>query len=442
MHHLKVQVMVVLVYLASFANMVLAMLRSAKTMPQPHAPAKGRPLAVASAWAGAFATSYVSGFALLAALGVPAGTAPLVSGAATAIGFHLLARGRKLNRFPGRPHLRALERLTRGLTEVKDTDALAGLVIDQLQKAVGAQRIYLWLPTREGRDFHLAAGNGPDPGEATLLEAWLQAYFLPRERGVDGFELPTPLDGWLAARGLDVCTPIQAHGRTLGLLTYGSKAGKEGFSASDRWFIDQSLRQVALALAYVGLQKMERKRRSKLDNLTHLYKAAQKRAITDGLTGLNTHVFFKEQLSKRFSEGRRHGEPLSVMLVDIDHFKRINDSYGHPMGDEVLRKVSAAIKQISRTDDTVARYGGEELSLVLPLTDIVGAKRLGERIREAIELLDLSDSKGRQLPRITVSVGVSALEAADTEAAVLIERADQALYAAKRSGRNQVCMAS
>jgi diguanylate cyclase (GGDEF)-like protein len=404
--------------------------------------ATGRPLLVAGAWAGAFGASYVTGFALLASVGVPAGTAPLVSGALTALGFHLLGRKRKLNRFPGRPHLRALERLTRGLADVKDTDALAGLVIEQLQSALRAQRIYLWLPTRGRQDFDLAAGNGPDPGEAKLPEAWLKSYFLPRECGVDGIQLPTPLDSWLAARGLEVCAPIQAHGQTLGLLTYGSKAKNEPFSAPDRWLIEQSLRQVALALAYVGLQKMERKRRSKLDNLTHLYKAAQKRAITDGLTGLNTHVFFKEQLAKRFSEGRRHGEPLSVMLVDIDHFKRINDSYGHPMGDEVLRKVSAAIKQISRTDDTVARYGGEELSLVLPLTDIAGATRLGERIREAIEMLELADSKGRHLPRITVSVGVSTLEVADTEAAVLIERADQALYAAKRQGRNQVCMAS
>lgn len=398
------------------------------------------PMGVVAAWTGGYALSYVLGFAALTAVGLPSGMAPLASGAATALLFTQLGRRRKANQFPGREHLRSLGRLTRSLGEVQDADRLATQVVGELRKAIAIDRLYFWLPSREKRDFHLSAGVGPDPGDASMPEAWLTSYFQPRARDAHGAEVPTPLDDWLMVRGLDICMPIQAHGRTLGLLVVGQKADGP-FSEADRWLLDQVLRQAALTLAYLSLQRVERKRRSKLDNLTHLYKAAQKRAITDGLTGLNTHVFFKEQLAKRFSEARRHREPLGVMLVDVDHFKRINDSYGHPMGDEVLRRVAGVVKHISRTDDTVARYGGEELSLVLPQTDMQGASVLAERIREAVEALELQDAQGRSLPTITVSVGLAILEARDQDHAQMIERADKALYVAKRQGRNQVCKA-
>jgi diguanylate cyclase (GGDEF)-like protein len=179
-----------------------------------------------------------------------------------------------------------------------------------------------------------------------------------------------------------------------------------------------------------------------LDNLAYLYKDAQQRAITDGLTGLATHLFFQEQLAQRFNEARRHAGPLSVLLVDVDHFKKFNDTYGHQVGDEVLRQVAQTVKKAARTCDTVARYGGEELALVLPQTDLPGATILAERIREAIQAIEISDPMDRRLPPITASLGVAQLEAADETPADIIERADQALYAAKHGGRNQVVRAS
>jgi diguanylate cyclase (GGDEF)-like protein len=391
-------------------------------------------------WAGGFCLSYVAGFAVLAGLGVPAGTAPLLSGVLTATAFQLIGRRKRPPAFPTRPHLRALDRFSRELDKVADVNQLGELVIGTLGKATGVERMFLWLPARDQRDFHLAAGVGTDPGDVVLPEAWLQAFVQPRDRDADGHEVPSALDQWLTHRQLASGTVIQAHGRVVGLLTLGYKAQGAVADESDRWLVAQVARQTGLALSYLGLQKVERKRRSKLDNLTHLYKLAQKRAITDGLTGLNTHVFFKEQLAKRFSEARRHQEALSVMLVDIDHFKRVNDTYGHPVGDEVLRRVAGAIKQMSRTDDTVARYGGEELALVLPQTDLEGAHVLAERIREAVAALE--GGPGQRMPTVTVSVGVAQTEASDESHAAVIERADKALYAAKRQGRNQVCLAS
>ncbi|MDB5102269.1 MAG: diguanylate cyclase, partial [Cyanobacteria bacterium RYN_339] len=391
-------------------------------------------------WAGGFCLSYVAGFAVLAGFGMPSGTAPLVSGVLTAAVFQLLGRRNRPLAYPARPHLRALDRFSRELDDVTDADQLAALVIGTLGKTIAVERVFLWLPGRNQRDFHLAAGLGPDPGEAVLPEAWLHAYVQPRDRDVDGHEVPAALDQWMTHRQLASGTPIHAHGRLVGLITCGFKPDGLMPDESDRWLVGQVARQAGLALSYLGLQKVERKRRSKMDNLTHLYKLAQKRAITDGLTGLNTHVYFKEQLAKRFSEARRHQEALSMALVDIDHFKKVNDTYGHPVGDEVLRRVAAAIKAMSRTDDTVARYGGEELSLVLPQTDLEGAHVLAERIREAVAALQAGP--GQRMPSVTVSVGVAQMEPGDESHAGLIERADRALYAAKRQGRNKVCIAS
>jgi diguanylate cyclase (GGDEF)-like protein len=403
-------------------------------------PAAPRPLARVGLWAGAFCVSYVAGFAVLAGLGIPAGTAPLLSGVLTAAVFQQIGRRKRPPAFPARTHVKAQERFSRELDGVGDANQLATRVVGTLASTTGIERVFLWLPARDQRDFHLAAGVGPDPGDNVLREAWMLEYVQPRDRDADGNPVPAALDQWLAVRQLQSATPIRSHGRVVGLITCGYKADGQGADESDRWLIGQVARQAGLALSYLGLQSVERKRRSKLDNLTHLYKLAQKRAITDGLTGLNTHVFFKEQLAKRFSEARRHQEALSVMLVDIDHFKKVNDTYGHPVGDEVLRRVAGAIKQISRTDDTVARYGGEELALVLPQTDLEGAHVLAERIREAVAALE--GGPGQRMPHVTVSVGVAQMEAADESHATLIERADKALYAAKRQGRNQVCIAS
>jgi diguanylate cyclase (GGDEF)-like protein len=394
----------------------------------------------------AFVGGYGVGLGLLCALGTPWGVAPMFAGAITAGTFAFWSHQKRLTVGPSPAHLRAVDRVSNEMDGVTDPAELALLVVSALQKALKPSHVYLWLPMREKRDFYLAAGMGPDPETASLPEAWIQDFFAyltadeqtPHDLPLGGSEFSR----WLASRQLALCLPILSKGRLIGLLTIAEKGGGQPYTEGDRWLLNQMLRQAGLALSYLGLQKEEKRRRSRLDNLTHLYRDAQQRAITDGLTGLATRLFYEEQLLQRFHEARRHMTDLTIVLVDVDHFKKFNDTFGHQVGDEVLRRVSRVVKKAARNCDTVAHYGGEELALVLPQTDLEGAVVLAERIREAIEAIEISDSVGRKLPTITASIGVAQLGPKDQTPAEVVERADQALYEAKHGGRNRVMQAS
>jgi diguanylate cyclase (GGDEF)-like protein len=161
-------------------------------------------------------------------------------------------------------------------------------------------------------------------------------------------------------------------------------------------------------------------------------------ATRDGLTGLYNHRTFQDLLRREVAEAQRYRRPLSLVLFDIDHFKKVNDTYGHPAGDAVLREVSRVAAETARASDTVARYGGEEFAVVLPETDARGAVILAERIRRGIEALEIVC--GAQRLRVTVSLGVCpwAPESPSDVVPNLVEVADKALYAAKHGGRNRV----
>lgn len=154
--------------------------------------------------------------------------------------------------------------------------------------------------------------------------------------------------------------------------------------------------------------------------------------ITDGLTGLYNHRHFREALERGFSQARRHSESLSVIMLDVDRFKLYNDSYGHPMGDEVLREVAGIIKGAARRHDVAARYGGEEFVVLCPNTDAEGARSLADRIRFSI------GSHPWALRPVTVSVGVSTLGLGTKGPSELVDLADKALYYSKQHGRDQI----
>ncbi|MEA2906762.1 MAG: diguanylate cyclase [Alphaproteobacteria bacterium] len=161
-------------------------------------------------------------------------------------------------------------------------------------------------------------------------------------------------------------------------------------------------------------------------------------SLTDPLTSLANRKYFDESLSKAITEARTKSEQLSLLMTDVDHFKKFNDSYGHLTGDQVLRLVAMSVKQNVKGQDTAARYGGEEFAVVLPNTVLRSAITVADHIRRAVMTKELMKrSTGEHLGRVTISVGVAALRAGDT-AQTLIERADTCLYAAKRSGRNKV----
>jgi len=168
----------------------------------------------------------------------------------------------------------------------------------------------------------------------------------------------------------------------------------------------------------------------------NLHNRVAQMATTDGLTGLFNHRYFQERLSERIDEARRHPTRHSLVLVDIDHFKKVNDSYGHPIGDKVLKVMSRLLKENVRTIDLAARYGGEEFVLVLANTRLEGAKKLADRIRKQASKLKF-DADGKTF-KVTISMGVATFPDDARNKQALIEHSDQALYHAKENGRNRV----
>jgi diguanylate cyclase (GGDEF)-like protein len=176
------------------------------------------------------------------------------------------------------------------------------------------------------------------------------------------------------------------------------------------------------------------------ETLERLFRAAQDRAMRDGLTRAYNRGFLAEWLPRQLRLSRRRGSPLSALMVDVDHFKRINDTHGHAAGDEVLVALARCIERELRSTDVAVRYGGEEFTIILPDTPVAGGFVTAERLRAAVAAM--TEREG--LPagvRITVSIGLAAINAAD-DGSQLLQRADAALYQAKRGGRNRVVAAS
>ena len=257
-------------------------------------------------------------------------------------------------------------------------------------------------------------------------DAWRQA-------GASTF--PVVISDWVMPEmdGLDLCRRIRA--RTGGPYTYvilltskdrrrdrleGLRAGADDFLTKPT---DPEELAVRLEIARRILAVHEELRRQN-DRLAEL-------AAYDELTGVKNRRRFREDLEMHFALASRKGDPLSLVMLDVDHFKQFNDAFGHPAGDDVLREVAATLREATRGQDVVARYGGEEFVVLLPSTDgeeaLVTAERLRGRIAE----------RGWPLREVTASLGVATTGADVADASALTEAADRALYRAKRAGRNQ-----
>jgi len=178
--------------------------------------------------------------------------------------------------------------------------------------------------------------------------------------------------------------------------------------------------------------------KNEISNLQQSLEAIRAESLTDPLTGLGNRKYFDRMIATAVQDALATGEPLSLLMFDIDHFKSFNDSYGHLTGDQVLRLVGLSLKQTIKGQDITARYGGEEFAVVLPNTALRQALTVADHIRRAVMAKELKKkSTGEILGRVTISVGVSMLKPGDDPDA-LIERADACLYAAKRNGRNRV----
>lgn len=184
---------------------------------------------------------------------------------------------------------------------------------------------------------------------------------------------------------------------------------------------------------YVFVMKLSRNLSEALDKIREM-------AATDELTGLFNRRHFFERLKVEMNRAKRYGHPLSCVILDLDHFKRVNDTHGHPAGDSVLRSVAQVLQSNCRSADVLARYGGEEFIGILPETTIEGAASMAEKIRMAIESMSVAIAGGQEI-RITASLGVASLQqsgVAEMGEDELTRLADQALYRAKTAGRNRV----
>lgn len=218
----------------------------------------------------------------------------------------------------------------------------------------------------------------------------------------------------------ELCVPIKSQQHVLGVINLESKE-KDAFTEDD----ERLLQTIASQLA-VGIENVR------------LFEEASHLAITDDLTGLNSRRFFFELARKEFERSRRFDRPLVAIMLDLDIFKRVNDDFGHSIGDQALAALAEGCTRELREVDVIGRYGGDEFSILLPETDLAAGKEIAERLCAMVS--DLTVETERGLIELTISLGVASLQPNCPNVEKLLDQADMALYDAKQSGRNQVCI--
>ncbi|MGO8969873.1 MAG: diguanylate cyclase [Myxococcaceae bacterium] len=242
-------------------------------------------------------------------------------------------------------------------------------------------------------------------------------------RALPQMEQKVVFDDRTEVRGLGALRilPLVAADRILGTLVAGTKA---------RGALGEDVLRMLEVLAIQAAQAVLR---------AQLFEQTERLATIDGLTSLANRRTFQARAAQALAQARRYGRACAVLITDIDHFKAVNDTYGHPAGDVVLRGVAQMLREQARDTDVVARYGGEEFAVVMPETDLRGAQVIAERLREAVAARTFATELGPV--RVTLSVGLAASPQDGTDMDALVQLADGCLYQAKREGRNRVVTA-
>jgi len=347
--------------------------------------------------------------------------------------------------------VRANERVWKRLRELEVTLLRAqGLrpffeaVVDNTRDNFGLAEVRLWLRASNSMRLLLRqAGMGVLPAGVGLIDAeaerrgpWpMHGDPLLTPCGIAGAGCPHWFSGASGAQpGSAALLPLQIGEVTLGWLVLGAADPQRYRPGLGTDLLSHFTVVVAATLQHAI--HVERLRTAQL---------------TDGLTQLPNRAYLDHRILESIASLRRHGGNLGCILVDIDHFKRINDTYGHPAGDAAIREVAAVLRTLMRTEEVAARYGGEEFVVLLPGIDLNGAAHLAERLRHTLESTEIQTDPATL--RLTASFGVSTLTEHDvrshpeasadrTLAAALLARADAALYHAKQTGRNRVVLAT
>jgi diguanylate cyclase (GGDEF)-like protein len=303
------------------------------------------------------------------------------------------------------------ESLGKGL----DRDALLGIVVQTAVDGVGAEcgRVVM----RNGVN-----GTLSEAARAGNVSSYMAAVQAAEAAALEAGEAAeTQISGANAlARPLNSPEPDEG---VLGVISI-ARPGRP-FSQRQRELFEYLTNQAAISIENVDL-----------------HETIQRQAVTDELTGLFNHRRFQEVMTAEVERTRRFGQELGLIMLDIDNFKRVNDTYGHLQGDLVLREVARALRESSREIDEPARYGGEEMAVALPQTGLEGAYEFAERVRHRIERLQIDLLDGDGTLRVTASFGAASLpHSAKIDKDALVAAADAALYRAKRSGKNRTVKA-
>jgi diguanylate cyclase (GGDEF)-like protein len=304
----------------------------------------------------------------------------------------------------------SMRRLGEAIASKLDRDALLEIVVRTAVDGVAAHagRAYVRGPDHVNLQERARVGsmNGL-AGVVRSVEADALQFGSPRETSsADAHAMAHPLRG------------TQGAGIAVGVVSVG-RSGK-AFTQSERELFHYLAGQAARSMESVDQ-----------------HETATRDSVTDELTGLANRRAFDDALASEVERAKRFGGTLGLVLIDLDDFKAINDTHGHPQGDVVLREVARVLRESSREIDHPARYGGEELALVLPGTDIEGAFNLAERVRQQIETLNIARIDGAGRLQVTASCGVAAVPQTPADEGALVAAADQALYVAKRGGKNK-----
>jgi diguanylate cyclase (GGDEF)-like protein len=264
-------------------------------------------------------------------------------------------------------------------------------------------------------DLETAIQNGfsrDHPLIAPVLEEH-RAVLVDEERVAD--EMP-PMAGEDQRPGTVIVAPLTTDDEVFGILLVGRWAGGR---------FDE--REFELAVLFANLAAIA------VQN-ARTYREMERLASSDGLTGMHNYRHFRETLAKETSRADRYGDTFCLLMMDLDHFKAVNDTIGHQQGDEVLKAVAAVLRQCSRESDYLARYGGEEFVMILPRTPLREARTVAERVRRRVREIDA----GSPALRVSVSIGVAAYPQSSADMDGVLRAADSALLRAKAGGRNQV----
>jgi diguanylate cyclase (GGDEF)-like protein/PAS domain S-box-containing protein len=237
-------------------------------------------------------------------------------------------------------------------------------------------------------------------------------------------DLTAPCAHAAGVKHMYLCIPILAQGETLGILHLQATDDVPQLNASELSFKTTFAAQVGLSVANIRLRE-----------------ALRTQSVRDALTGLYNRRYLEETLEREMRRAARAAQSLGILMIDLDHFKKFNDTYGHDAGDAVLRETGASLSKGIRAEDFVCRFGGEEFVVILPTADPETSRARAERLRTKMRELTIM-YQGKSLGMVTISVGVAAFPAHGTSPKELMVAADAALYEAKRGGRDQVVVAS